>query len=173
MSLGSLLRNPSGAAAAELALSLPMVMALLFGSFEAGNYLLTEHKVIKGVRDGARYAARLPYEYYEDCGPGLSNPDVALGLPSNTDAEEDIANVTMSGRPAGGAIRVSGWDASEVSITVTCDTTTTTGIYEDWGHAPRVLVATRVPYPSILGLLGFDTSGAVVRAQAQAAVIGL
>jgi hypothetical protein len=35
------------------------------------------------------------------------------------------------------------------------------------------LVSATVPYPSILGTLGFDTSGIVVRAQAQAAIMGV
>ena len=74
-----LLRGESGTAAAELALCLPMVMALMFGSFEAGNYMLTEHKVIKGVRDGARYAARLPF----------ANFDCATGEVADSDVEDD------------------------------------------------------------------------------------
>lgn len=140
-----------------------MMMALLFGSFEGGNYLLTEHKVIKGVRDGARYAARLPFNSF----------DCASGDVSDSAIEDDIIAVTRTGRPGtGGAVRVSGWDAAEVSVTVSCDDTTTTGLYETVGTAPRVLVATTVPYPSIVGMLGFDTDGAVVRAQAQAAVMG-
>ncbi|MXO75235.1 pilus assembly protein TadE [Altererythrobacter aerius] len=154
----------SGAAAAELALCLPMVMALMFGSFEGGNYMLTEHKVIKGVREGARYAARLPFAHF----------DCSSGAVSNADVEEDIINVTRTGQAGtGGAVRVSGWDAAEVNVSVSCDDTWNSGLYRDYGTAPRVLVSTTVPYPSILGTLGFDTSGAVVRAQAQAAVMGV
>ena len=164
MRVGSLVLGERGAAAAELALCLPMVMALMFGSFEAGNYMLTEHKVIKGVRDGARYAARLPFASY----------DCTSGTVTDADVEEDIIAVTRTGRAGtGGAVRVSGWDAAEVSVSVSCDDTTNTGLYTDHGTAPRVLVATTVPYPSILGTLGFDTDGAVVRAQAQAAVMGI
>lgn len=164
MRLARLVRGDSGSAAAELALCLPMVMALLFGSFEAGNYMLTEHKVIKGVRDGARYAARLPFANY----------DCASGTVTDADVEDDIIAVTRTGRAGtGGAVRVSGWDAAEVSVTISCDDTTNTGLYRDYGTAPRVLVATTVPYPSILGTLGFDTDGAVVRAQAQAAIMGV
>ena len=50
-----------------MALVLPMLFALMFTTFEGGAYMWTEHKVVKGVRDGARYAARLPFDYY-DCG---------------------------------------------------------------------------------------------------------
>lgn len=169
----TLWRCESGAAAAELALCLPMVMVLMFGGFEAGNYMLAEHKVIKGVRDGARYAARLPYEYYTGCGPDLTVPASGTGLPSIADVKEDIANVTLSGKPGGGVARISGWDAADVSVSVSCHAATTTGIYEDLGTAPRVLVSSTVAYPSLFGALGFDTEGAIVRAQAQAAVMGL
>jgi hypothetical protein len=159
-----LLRTDRGTAAVEMALILPMAMALLFGGFEAGNYMLTEHKVIKGVRDGARYAARLSFDNF-DCS-GTDVPDPAL---------TQIRNVTRTGNPAGGRVRVNGWGSSpnDVTVTMDCDLTTNTGLYRDRGSAPRVLVATRVNYPSILGLLGFDTRGAVVRAQAQAAVMGI
>lgn len=156
-------KSERGSAAAEMALVLPMTMALLLGGFEAGNYMLTQHKVIKGVRDGARYAGRLSFANY-DCSTGTVN----------STAEEDIIAVTRSGQPNGsGQVRVSGWDAAEVSVSLSCDATTNTGLYRDRGAAPRVLVATTVPYPSILGTLGFDTSGAVVRAQAHAAVMGI
>jgi hypothetical protein len=146
-----------------MALVLPMTMALIFGGFEAGNYMLTQHKVIKGVRDGARYAARLSY----------SNYDCTTGTVSTT-ALDDIIAVTRSGQPDGaGPVRVRGWDAADVSVSLDCDTGTRTGIYRDMDSAPRILVATRVDYPSILGTLGFDTDGAIVRAQSQAAVMGL
>src|SRR3546814_16622191 len=41
-----------------MALVWPMLILLMFGSFELGNYFLDEHVVLKAVRDGARYAAR-------------------------------------------------------------------------------------------------------------------
>ena len=53
----SLLIDQSGSAAAELALSLPLLLILMFGSFEVGNYFLSEHVVQKAVRDA--YAAHL------------------------------------------------------------------------------------------------------------------
>lgn len=162
--LARLVRREGATAAAEFALCLPMMMALMFGSFEGGNYLLTEHKVIKGVRDGARYAARQPFNSY----------DCASGTVSDSAIEDSIIAVTRTGQPGtGGAARISGWDPADVSVSIDCDDTTITGIYEEVGTAPRVLVATTVEYPSILGTLGFDTTGAAVRAQAQAAVMGI
>lgn len=177
-------RDTRAAAASEMALSLPMMMALIFGGFEGGNYLLTEHKVITAAREGARYAARLPFEYFEGCGPGLVNPtdtggNAIAGWPTAAEREAEISAVTRTGILGGTNPRVSGWlgDAGgEITITVDCDATTTAGLYDKFattGGAPRVQVSAVVAYPSILGLLGFDTTGAVVRGQSQAAVMGI
>lgn len=162
-------RCQSAAAAVEFALCLPFLMALIFGSMEGGNYVLTEHKVVKGVRDGARYAARLPFDNF-DCENGQ-----VVDTAENADVVDKIKNVTRSGHPGGGPVRVKGWgsDPADVSVSLDCDDTWTSGLYQTRDAAPRVLVATRVAYPSVLGTLGFDTTGAVVRAQAQAAVMGL
>ena len=104
----------------------------------------------------------------------FSNYDCATGTVTDSDVEDDIINVTRTGLAGtGGAVRVDGWDATEVNVSVSCDDAYATGLYGDYGTAPRVLVSTTVPYPSILGTLGFDTSGAVVRAQAQAAIMGV
>lgn len=170
-------RDTRAAAAAEMALSLPMMMALIFGGFEGGNYLLTEHKVLTGARQGARYAARLPFDYFTGCGPSLNNPADAT-MPTAATREAEISDITRTGMVGGTDPRVSGWlgDATgEITITVNCDATTTTGLYDKFAAtgAPRVQVSARVAYPSILGLLGFDTTGAVVHGQAQAAVMGI
>lgn len=162
-----LLRDCRGVASVELALATPIVFALMFTTFEGGYYLWTEHKVIKGVRQGARYAARLPFSSY-DC--SAATPTGTTDIPI-----DNIKNVVRTGIPSGQAFaKVKGWTNSDITITVNCDSTTATGLYEDvTGGAPRVLVSTVVTYPAILGLLGFDTSGVKVRAQAQAAVAGL
>ena len=51
-----LARDVHAAAAAELALVLPLLLIIMFGSFEIGNYFLNEHILVKAVRDGARVA---------------------------------------------------------------------------------------------------------------------
>ena len=42
-----------------MAMVLPLLLTVLFGSFEVGNYFLNQHAVTKAVRDGARYASRM------------------------------------------------------------------------------------------------------------------
>ena len=57
-------KDRCGAAAAEMALVAPMLITLMFGSFELGNYFLSEHALAKAVRDGARYATRIAVTNY-------------------------------------------------------------------------------------------------------------
>ncbi|WP_206539337.1 TadE/TadG family type IV pilus assembly protein [Aurantiacibacter luteus] len=166
------------AAAAEFALILPMMFALIFTTFEGGNYLLAEHRVLKSAREGARFAGRLSYSAY-DCTSGtvVGNFQTTPTVISNVDA---IRNVMRFGNPEGtGTPRFTARQGDVFAVTVDCpsssDTTTyhNNGIFRERGNVPRVLVNARVTYNSILGTLGFDTSGAVVRGQAQAAVMGV
>jgi len=55
-----LIRDESAAAAAELVLALPLLLVLIWGPIEIGNYFLDEHMLIKGVRDGATFLAHQP-----------------------------------------------------------------------------------------------------------------
>ena len=57
--LASMLRRPRGTAAAEMALVTPLLLALMLGSVELGNFFMDQHALTKQVRDGARYASRL------------------------------------------------------------------------------------------------------------------
>ena len=111
---------------------------------------------------------------------------ITVTLPDGTEYEADlvgadaatriteIKNLTRTGAISGGTSKVPGWADDDITVSVQCNATYTTGLYSGIaGGAPTVTVATVVEYPSILGLLGFDTSGAVVRGQANAAVTGL
>lgn len=164
--ISSLFRCRSGAAAAEMALILPMLIAIMFGGFEGGAYLWTEHKVIKAVRDGARFAARQPFSAF-DCS-GITDTAILA----------EVQNLTRTGQTSGGTAKVAGWDDNEdVVVTAACQTGESysdQGVYatEESG-AIHVTVATSVPYPSLFGTLGFDTSSATVTASANAAVMGI
>jgi hypothetical protein len=52
------------AAAAEMALVMPLLLTILFSLVEAGNYFYTEHVLVKAVRDGARYAGRQDFSFF-------------------------------------------------------------------------------------------------------------
>ena len=169
---GTFLRSERGTAGAEMALILPVLFALIFTLAEAGNYMWTEHKVVKGVRDGARYAARLSFSNY-DC-PASAG---ATQLLPNGAERTAIQNMTRTGRVDGQAqAKVPGWQNGQVNVFYDCNASYASGLYEGAAGAQRVTVTTVVPYGpkvSLLGLLGFDVVNVHVRAQAQAAVGGL
>ena len=151
---------------------LPLMIIILFGMFEGGHFLWSEHKVIKGVRDGARYAARQGFDKY-DCGSTTL---------ADTTLEDNIKNVTRTGYPTADNPAVAGtdnptlpgWDSAKVTVSVDCDSTTTTGLYVAVsGGAPRVTVTADVPYLPLFGSIGFDVSSLSLKGDAQAAVMGL
>lgn len=152
-------RHQGGAAAAEMALVLPLLLAIMFGGFEAGHYFYTEQKIIKAVRDGARYAGRLPFDQYT-C--------------STAARTTDIQEVTRTGKPGGGTPLISGWVNADITVTVGCDATATDGIFKPLtGGARIVTVSATADYPSLFEALGFIDSTASVNASAQAVVMGI
>ena len=162
----TMIGDDRGTAAAETLLVLPLIFSLLFGAFELGNYFLTEHKVVKAVRDGARYAARQPYTDYAGCSP-------SQGLIDRT------RNVTRTGQVAnGGTPRVDTWtNANSITVSAACNTTWTgaaAGIYV--GSAigtPVVTVAATVPYTPLLAQLGLANVSLGLNARSHAAVTAI
>ena len=156
----SFVRHQSGTAAAEMALVLPMLLALSFMTLEGANYIWNEHKVVMGVRDAARYAGRLDFSNY------TCPNTIASGVLT------PIKNMARTGQVTGGNARISGWVDGDVTVTLTCDPRG--GLYNVvGGNAPRIKVSANVLYPSFVGTaLGFPTSmrmGAV----AESPVMGL
>jgi len=168
--LGQLLRDDTGAAAAEMALVIPLLVVIAFGSIDVGNYFLSAHVVEKAVRDASRYAARLPLADYTGC-----------AVPSGGTAELGAQRVARFGDPAGtGSQRLAGWsDDNMTSLAITCDDGTsgnawaTAGIYTDFPDgAPVVTVMATVPYQSLFTIMGFGDMTFNLHAESQAAVIG-
>lgn len=166
----TLLHNEQGAAGAEMALMVPLLIILMFGSFEMGHFFWSEHKIVKAVRDGSRFAARQPISQYP-----CTNSTITDTPLSDATLVTNIKNLTRTGTLTGtGTAKVSGWDNTEITVTFSCPATaTTTGIYQGLVNAPRVKVAATVPYPSLFGALGFNASGINLNAQAQSPVMGL
>lgn len=158
-----LVRNRSGAAAVELVLMMPLLMTLMYASLEAAHFMFLHHQVVKGVRDGARYAGRQDFSNYV-CG----TPTVPAGL------ETSIKNVTRTGLVGGGTARVFGWDNTDIAVSVSCPTTVVaTGIYAGHGNAPRVTVMATVEYPSLLQTLSGINVNINLVARQQAGVMGV
>ncbi|HEU4651862.1 MAG TPA: TadE/TadG family type IV pilus assembly protein, partial [Croceibacterium sp.] len=154
-----------GSPAAEFVLVLPIVLALMFGGLEAGHFFWTEHKLVKAVRDGARFASRLPVE-------DLCEGDTVV---MDADVEANIQNITATGALSGGTPKVPGWDPTDVTVTVGCQEFVSTGIFTALGGAaPMVTVSTgSVPYPSLFAGLGFIDSSFDLSARSSAAVLGI
>ena len=163
--LRTMLRSDHASAAAEMALSLPVLMGLIFGAMELGNYFLSEHKVVKAVRDGARYAARRPFTDYDvSCTP-------------SSDVVTATQNVTRTGTLNGaGTPRMGYWtDPATIDVTGECDTSGTyTGIYATSPvGTPVVTVVATVPYTPVLGQLGLIDATLTLSARSEAAVTGI
>ncbi|MBX7533721.1 pilus assembly protein [Qipengyuania xiapuensis] len=157
------LRDEHGAAAAEMALMVPLLLILMFSGFEAGHYFYTEHQVIKAVREGSRYAGRLGFANFP-CG-GSADPT----------AVANIQQVTRTGTVTGTEPRVSGLALSDITVTHRCDANfTDSGIFKGTtGGAPIVLVRAETGYNSLLGAMGLMDTSAVVQASSEAVVNGI
>jgi Flp pilus assembly protein TadG len=158
--------NRSGSAAVEMALVMPILLALMFGSAELGNYFMNEHKLVKAVRDGARFAARRPFSDYPNCST------VTTGL------RDDTRSVVMSGFLGGVGTLTPNIQAANITVSTSCANTaggqTMLGIYRNRpGGAQIVNVSATVNYWPILASFGFRGLGMTLNASSEAAVGGI
>jgi Flp pilus assembly protein TadG len=162
-----------GAAAAEMALVMPLLLTILLGSVEAGNYFYNEHVLVKAVRDGARYAGRQDFSYYSACS----------GTPTGTVAAETKELIRTSLR-SGGTNRIANINDGNITVTMSCTTTATddasatenmAGIWRGKASgAPVVTVSATANYtPIIAAAFGFTGAGFKLNASQQTAVMGL
>ena len=164
-----IIRDENGAAGAEMALIVPLLMTLMFGSMELGNYFRSEHIVIKSMRDAARFAGR-QYSLYSPstCTPGA--------IPVATAPAPDIDKIARYGK-----LVVSGTDkpviygwTTEVTVTISCPPIGTySGLYAKKTNVPIVTVSASVPYTSLFQRLGFVSFNLKLNASSQAAVMGI
>jgi hypothetical protein len=173
--LARLVRCTSGTAAAELALALPLLLILICGCAELGNYFLNEHRLVKAVRDGARYAARQDISNFTGCS----------GNPGGT-VVADTQNLVMTGLVSGGADYLPNRSTATIDVTVVrCSTsvgsgpTALSGIYSGVKNssgtivgAPVLEVNASVPYKPIVHAFGFSGLNLTLNATQQAAVMG-
>ena len=153
-----------GAAATEMALIVPLLLVLMFAGFEAGHYFYTEQKIIKAVREGARFGGRLPFSYYP-CGSGTIDPA----------AVTKIREITRYGVIGGTKARVPGMADADIAVSFRCDDSyEEQGIFRGTnGGAPIVLVHATTSYNSLFEALGVIDSSVNVQASAEAVVNGI
>jgi Flp pilus assembly protein TadG len=116
-------RDAEGVAAIEAALALPFIVALAAGLFELGSLFYNFELIQTGVRDAARYLAR-----------------VADPATSETTARNLALRGTVDGT---GSVRITGWRATDIQITYKTipnpvDETTGRRLYR--GRDPLVVV---------------------------------
>jgi len=160
--LPRLIADRRAAAAAEMALLAPLLVLLMLGAVDVGNYLLSEHIVQKGVRDAARYASRLPITAYPAC----------TETPA---AETEIQKVARTGEPDGTDARVVGWSNDTMTdVNVAClPIGTYTGLYAAYPFPdgiPIVTVSAAVPYQSLFGVIGLGSPTLTLNATSQSAI---
>jgi len=177
-----LCRCRSGSAAVETVLATPIMLALLFGSVELGNYFYNEHILVKAVRDGARYAARQDFSSFNGCNgtaATVPTPGTSGSVYENTKTIVRKGSLNSSDNDL-----LNNWDSASLQFDVqmTCSTTagTTTlgGIYNGnntgtSGVAPVVIVTVRIPYTPVVSGFGFNGFGLTLNATQQAAVMGI
>jgi len=160
-----LLRDCRGSPAVEMALVLPLLLILMFGSIELGNYFMNEHSLAKAVRDGARFAARQSFDNYPDC-----------GAPTTT-LRDTTRQVVMTGYLSGGSVLTPNIEADDIDVGTSCTTTAggedMLGIYRDRANGAQIVtVSASVAYRPIVGSFGFTGIGLSLNASSEAAVAG-
>ena len=168
-----LLANQDGAAAVEMAFVTPLLMALMLGSVELGNYFYYEHKLVKAVRDGARFAARQEMSNYSACS----------GSPPQAVIDDTKLMVQKGSLDSSAPDLLPSWSSATFTMSISCKATLTSGsdnyaasgIYANLpGGAPTVSVTASIPYRPILGVpFGFSGFGRSVNATQSAAVAGI
>ena len=165
--LRRLLGSNGGAAAAEMALVTPLLLLIMAGGLEIGNYFMDEHRLVKAVRDGARYAARKDFTYFASCDAAPSGPVVA-----------ETQNLIRTSYLANGTDQLSNWSGGTISVTTRCSTgsgsVTYSGIYKGMtSGARKVEVSASVTHLPLLAPFGISLIGSTLNAKQEAAVSGV
>src|SRR5205807_9906215 len=95
--------DDEGSALVEGAIMVPVLCVLLFGIYEFSWFFYQQHLISTGLRDAARYVARLPAA----CNP--SAPDWPT-------VQAFAKNLATTGSINGGAARVNGWTSAAVRL---------------------------------------------------------
>ena len=163
-----------------MALVVPLLLVILVGSVETGNYFYNEHKLIEGARNGARYAARQRFSNFTTC-----SGDVPTRNLSGTVFENTRLMVRKGTLDSTANDLLPNWAnaATVFDVTMTCQAALANGsggnyafggIYANASSgAPTVLVSASLPYRPLFGAFGFTGIGFKLNAIQTAAVMGL
>ncbi len=105
-SFATVWRDDEGSVLVEATILMPFLVTLMFGLFEFSWYFHKQQLVESGVRDAARYLARTA----QDTSPPTNPCDDATSV-------ANAKSIAVNGAVTGGAQRVTGWTAANVTIT--------------------------------------------------------
>ncbi|WOH56042.1 TadE/TadG family type IV pilus assembly protein [Bradyrhizobium sp. BWC-3-1] len=105
-SFATVWRDDKGSVLVEATILMPFLVTLMFGLFEFSWYFHKQQLVESGVRDAARYLARTAQD--------TSPPTDPCG---NATFVANAKKIAVNGAVTGGAQRVTGWTAANVTIT--------------------------------------------------------
>ncbi len=143
-------RARGGIASVELALILPVLVLMLFGTVEVGRLLFDFHAVSKTVRDATRYLTRIDAAA---AALGLACPAVTV---NNAAAEVTNAkNLALRGTiDTSKPYLLAYWtDANSISVTVSCEDNSADpkpyqGFYAGAAWIPSITVSPRCRFRS-------------------------
>jgi len=144
----SLRCNDEGSALIEAAVVVPMLFSLVFGVFEFSWYFYQQQLIETGVRDAARYLARIPLT------TSGATPCTQIDSTTGTLYKTYAQNIALYGTTGSGTQRVPGWTGP---VTITCPTTdNSAGNYADSTTIYTITATTSFTDPTLgtFGLLG-------------------
>jgi Flp pilus assembly protein TadG len=144
-------RDRDGTVLVESALVVPVVFTLAFGTFEFSWFFYKQQLIEIGVRDAARYLARIPLTTSGATPCTQVDPATTGTGGSNTTFATYAQNIAAYGNTAGtGTARVSGWSGPSF----TCPTTSnSSGTYADSSTIYTIDATTSFADPA-LGFFG-------------------
>ena len=137
-------RDGEGSALVEAVIVMPLLLGLFLGVFEFSWYFYNQQLVESGLRDAARYMARirLTDRNLDPCAQKDAN-----GVLYTVDA----ANIATTAQTApAGVARVRGWSAADVAISCLSSPALKGGVYADGSASMTIVyVATSFADPSL------------------------
>lgn len=147
-SVASAWRDDEGSVLVEATILMPFLVTLIFGLFEFSWYFHKQQLVESGVRDAARYLARVaPDDGTDPC--TLTTP---------VDFKARAKNIAVNGAATGGTARVPGWATG--SVTISCTTVSnSSGAYQGYSTLYIITATTNFADPALgyFGMLGLTT----------------
>ena len=145
--VASLWRDAEGSVLVEATILTPFLVTLMFGLFEFSWYFHKQQLVESGVRDAARYLARVA--------PDGTNP---CTLATPVDFAARARNIAVTGLASGGTARVPGWTTG--NVTLSCAAFGNSGAAYEGGPTIYLITASTDfadPALGFFGLLGLTT----------------